>query len=256
MREAAVLGLPLNAAPGRSKPALDWAAQRIARIRHARSLLRDAARNGARVVVVVRDPIARSLSLCFHAHRSRIAGAQEDDALRALLRSYDEHFWLWNDATPWEATALIGGATFDGSRPSWYERELAPALGVDLIKPGLDLRRGFVITEAGSIGVLILKTERLGDVLQSALYRFLGLEIAAVPFSNRAVGRLYERFTSGVSISAERLDRVLGSRSATALFRDDEREALRERWLARSGVVSSPTATAASKSPAPDRRRG
>jgi hypothetical protein len=229
MRHTADAGADLNGLAGRSEEALEWAASRLVRVRYGSYLLRNADRYAPKVIVPVRDPVARSLSLCYHAMRPLVETIPERDALRRLVETYESHFWLWADATPWEVPAFLGSGRFDGNQGSWFQRELAPALGANLLAREIDLRSGFAIEPVGATRVLLLRTERMDEVLPTALAAFLGIKVAPIR-ANLSGGERYAKFTRTVRIAAASLDRLLGSADAHALFGDDERERSRKRW--------------------------
>jgi hypothetical protein len=229
LREAADAGLPLHGFSGRGSDALGWAANRIAQIRGGRALLRPGGPR-AKIILPVRDPIARSVSLCYHTHR-HVGRQRGGTSLAHLLEVFDDAFGFWIDSTPWEAAVLLGRRSrIAHDRASWYQRELTPAAGVDIASERLEMSRGFAVISGPHADVLVIRTERLDEVLSRSLHVFLGLDVGGARRENPSDDPLYEEFVRRVEIPASSVDRVLGSAEATALFTDTERETIRRRW--------------------------
>jgi len=228
MKEAVDEGLP-----GTSRR---WAASRLPEVRLLQHLLRGAQETGLSIIIPFRDPITRSLSLCRHTnHGSRDLKETEQEALARLIFAYEEHFWLWADATPWEASAFSGHDHFDGTQPCWYERELKSGLqlGIDIFDSDLDFSEGFQIVSFGMAEVLLLKMETMDRCLPRALKMFLGLDLetSAIARKNVREDELYRDFCANVRISESKLERLLGTKVYTKFFTEEERAALRQRWV-------------------------
>lgn len=221
---------------GRSGTSRAWAAGRLPEVRLVQHLVCGTQETGLKIIVPFRDPIARSLSLCCHAnYPSRGFEETEQETLARLITSYEEHFWLWADATPWEARAFSGRDHFDGTQPSWYERELKSGLklGVDIFAADLDFSEGFQIVTFGAVEVLILKMEMMDRCLPQAFKRFLALDLDTPAVERKNVRRddLYRKFCANIRISESKIDGLLHSAVYAKFFTEEERAAIRKRWV-------------------------
>jgi hypothetical protein len=181
------------------------------------------------VIVPVRDPLARSLSLCYHAHRCALSGRTELEDVRHLVRVYDEHFWLWAHASPWEAVACFDCDPFNAATSSWHQREVRRTLGVEPDLLGPIPPSGFLITR-GKIDLLAVRMDKLQTALPSALSEFLGVTIESVPSENRTSQPVYAEFIRQARPAPDRVDALLNLPDIAWQFSAEELEDLRKRW--------------------------
>jgi hypothetical protein len=164
------------------------------------------------VITTVREPIGQAVSAFFHGRARR---SQPDGGVDRLV---DE---------------LVAGRW---TRPPvrWFDREFAPALGVDVYDHPFDPATGSAVIETPAVRVLLLRQENL-DTAPSALARFLGRsEPVPVPPRNEAsakgYGPRYAEFLASARLPDEVLDAAYGSRYARHFYADSEREVFRRRW--------------------------
>ena len=171
------------------------------------------------MITTVREPIAQAVSAFFHgsARRSVPAGASTAQLTAELL---DEH---------WERAPL-----------RWFDREFAPALGIDVFAHAFDPDAGHAVIETPIARVLLLRQENL-DSAPAALARFLGAD-APVPVAarNQATAKQYagryDEFLRDVRVPDPVLDEVYSSRYARHFYADNELTRFRRRW--RSGPAT------------------
>jgi hypothetical protein len=171
------------------------------------------------VITTVREPIAQAVSAFFHGSTRRgVPGGASTEELTAEL--LDEH---------WERAPL-----------RWFDREFAPALGIDVFAHAFDPVAGHAVIETPAARVLLLRQENL-DAAPAALAGFLGVE-APVPVAarNQATAKeyaaRYDDFLRAVRLPDPVLDRVYGSRYARHFYADSELTRFRRRW--RSGPAT------------------
>ncbi len=171
----------------------------------------------ARVVTMVRDPIARNLS------------------------SYFEHLdYIWNTADAHRVVPL--DALCDGFHDrythrevlTWFDDELLPVFGVDVYKQPFS-PAGHMTVAAGEREVLVLKSEASDDAKRSALKTYLGVEIAPVlrtySTAETAKGEVYRQFLRTIRLTPVYVDELLSSRYSMHFYGDAERAAMRLRYL-------------------------
>jgi Putative capsular polysaccharide synthesis protein len=172
------------------------------------------AANPWRVITTVREPVAQAVSAFFHGsgRRGLLEDAPSVDALEATLLDED-----------WLRAPL-----------RWFDREFAPALGVDVFDRPFDPEVGHGVIETPAVRVLLLRQENL-DAAPVAVAGFLGMPgPVPVPPRNEAstkeYGGRYREFLASVRLTDPVLDQVYGSRYARHFYADSELERFRRRW--------------------------
>jgi putative capsular polysaccharide synthesis protein len=171
------------------------------------------------VVTTVREPIAQAVSAFFHG-RGRRAHPDGDLGVDQLVDELVDGRW---------------------ARPPvrWFDREFAPALGVDVYSHPFEPTTGSTVIETPAVRVLLLRQENL-DAAPVALARFLGRpRPVPVPPRNEAsakgYGPRYAEFVATARLPDLLLEQAYGSRYARHFYADTEREAFRRRWRGDGG---------------------
>jgi hypothetical protein len=168
-------------------------------------------------VTIVRDPVSQAVSAFFHARGRSGEAAPADVAALAVE---------------------LAESGFVRAPLRWFDREFAPALGIDVYAHPFDPVRGTTIVETPSVRVLVLRQESLAAA-PGALAGFLGLD-APVPIpprnaaSDKPYAAEYEAFVRAAALPSDLLERVYSSRYARHFYAADEIAAARQRWSGRS----------------------
>lgn len=175
-----------------------------------------------RIITLVRDPVARTVSAFFRhfplQHPELGTRFVEDPAnVPRLLELFGE------PNHPEHAFAL-----------DWFDNEVRDVFGVDVFE------RPFPGDGAGCVyscvagKLLVLRTEDLSAHGGEAIGAFLGRDPIALEHSNRSVdlsyGPAYARFMSELRLSPAYLDRMYGSKLARHFYSPAEITTFRERW--------------------------
>ena len=169
------------------------------------------------VITSVREPIAQAVSAFFHGGTRR--GALNDGAtVETLTGALVQEGWV-------------------RAPLRWFDREFAPALGIDVFEHPFDIDRAHGVIETPSVRVLLVRQENFATV-PDALAAFLGLaRPVPVPARNEAAQRpyaeTYQDFLATARLPASLRDQAYGSRYARHFYADSELERLHERWGAR-----------------------
>jgi hypothetical protein len=166
------------------------------------------------VVTIVREPVIRSASDFFQSGRR-------------LGRLGDEE----------ETLALFERFAIDQGIPrttDWFDRELAPTLGIDVYEHPFDPAVGYAVIETPAVRLLVLRQESL-DAAPRALADFLGVAAdVAIPAENvgaaKEYGDLYAAVVGRARFGADALDLAYGSRYARHFYSPTEIDDLRARW--------------------------
>jgi hypothetical protein len=175
-------------------------------------LHRDVLQRGrrARVVTIVREPIARNLSSYF-------------EHLDAIWCRKDAH-----ESIPVEDLCRGFVERFPHSEPlSWFDDELLPVLGIDVYAhPFPD--EPIIRTERADL--LILKSESSDEAKGAALARFFGIDGIVVRRMNetrsKSKGAAFARFRQSIRLRREYVDEMLNARYTRHFYSAAERERL------------------------------
>jgi hypothetical protein len=166
-----------------------------------------------RVVSIVRDPIAQTVSAFFQpgARRGYLHPSATVDTLR-------ERF----------------GDRFDRLPLRWFETHLRPALDIDVYASPFDPGRGYQLISTPTVRLLVLRCEDLA-VAPAALADLLGIDDpVAVPRVNvgaeKEYAELYEALLGAVRPTGAQLDRAYGSRVVRHFYGPDEIHRFRRLW--------------------------
>ena len=183
------------------------------------------------VITLVRDPVARNVSLFFEKlevpigydwfeRRQRLS---DDELIADLTPLFDQH------------VLQPGGlARLDVDPTRWFDLEMAPVFGIDIFASPFSPERGWQIYEGERARLLLIRTGDLDRVGPQALEKFLGVPGIKLASGNVADRRehasVYGLFRERLRLSSDQLEAVYGSRLVTHLFTPQEIEAMQSRW--------------------------
>jgi hypothetical protein len=194
---------------------------RPARVWDAQSLLARTPTTDApwRVVSLVRDPIAQSVSAFFQPGVRR-GYVHPNSTVGSLLETFDNRL---------EYLPL-----------HWFESHLQPAFGIDVYASEFDPEKGYEIIETPEVKLLLLRCEGF-NVAPHALAELLGMTRPIdVPWANvgaeKEYGKLYGPFIEAVRPAPEVIERTYSSRLVQHFYSPEEIERFRSKWSTRAGV--------------------
>jgi hypothetical protein len=166
------------------------------------------------VITTVREPIAQAVSAFFHGRGMR-GEANEGSTMEALTATIVDEGWI-------------------RSPLRWFDREFAPALGIDVFEHPFDTDRGHAVIETPSVRVLLLRQENLASA-PAVLGEFLGLaQPVAIPIRNEATTKAYAAsyhdFRDQARLPVSVRDEAYRSRYARHFYADSELVRLHEQW--------------------------
>lgn len=182
-----------------------------------------------KVVTLVRDPIARNISLIFQLGRRLIP----DFAARCRAGRLDpvQLFGEFEAAFPEQIDCL-----------RWFRDELFMTFGVDPFAQPFDRTAGYQVYRGPIADVLLLRTEDLDRCGASALQSFLGVDVIRWRRSNvrahKAYGTRYTGFLGRLALPLAYVDRVYSAPEVRQFYAPDELDRFRERWCGAVGAVA------------------
>jgi hypothetical protein len=170
----------------------------------------------AKIVTLVRDPIARNLSSYFE-HFADIWGLPDargvvsmDDVYRGFLERYPHDESL-----------------------TWFDEELQRVTGLNVYDHPFPAT-GHLQLQSGRLDLLILRSDLPNETKRLALSNFLGTNLPPFGEANRTAdkshGETYEQFRRSLRLPPEYVERMLSSRYCRHFYSDEEREALRQMY--------------------------
>lgn len=177
-----------------------------------------------KIVTLVRDPIARELSLFFQTMDRRYPHELSNGVLK----------------DPNRAVEILQSkiCAFDASTDTcctWFDRELKSRFDIDVFDFEFDQQAGYQVIQRQNVDVLIIRLEDLDRCGSIALKEFLPV-CQAMPLirknsgSHKAYATQYREVKSKLLLPKEVCERIYSSRFATHFYGDDQRRALIERW--------------------------
>jgi hypothetical protein len=178
-------------------------------------------RQRLKIITLVRDPVARNLSMYFqdlHFWQSYYfsevrPGLRNKNDIDTLLDCYRE--------------------TFDQQYPLvWFDNEFRRITGVNVYDHPFDSSAGYTRIEEDGKSILIVQTEKLSE-RWDVIEEFCGrkLELRRDNHADEKWYRdLYARFVDRFSLTTNELDEIYSSEFASFFFSKAERGKFRERW--------------------------
>lgn len=210
-------------------PSLPWAAHLLSSRHLALQLCRGVQPGYWKVVTLVRDPVARNMSLLFQIGGRLIPGFRhlcDTETLDPLAlldrfeREYPRHF----------------------NCMCWFDDELRRVFDVDLFAVPFDRNIGWQIQPGPVADVLVIRTDRLNEVGEEALKTFLGLSTVSWRRSNvrarKVNGGRYESLLSRLVLPEAYVDRIYALPRVRHFFTTAELAEMRTRWC--GGRVAGP----------------
>lgn len=168
-----------------------------------------------KVISLVRDPIARHVSSLYQMadFNDTVSGDAAETRRRIVERLED----------PGAMDYTFG----------WFDRQLKAVLDVDVMAEPFDKERGFGLYAGPRADVLVVKLERLSDLLSTVVSDFVGreLQVTQANVRRRAKrGEEYARVKRTLSISASARNRIYGHDWMQHFYTQDEIEAFQSKW--------------------------
>lgn len=205
-------------------PALPWAVHLLVSRFLVEQLQQGVTPGRWKVVTLVRDPIARNLSLLFQLGPRLIPDFRDICADRTLdpvkvFQSFERRF-------PAQVRCL-----------RWFDDELGRVFGVNPLAVPFDREAGHQVYRGSIADVLLIRTDRLNEVGAEALKSFLGLETfhwkRGKVGVGRANGRHYAELLDRIVLPPEYVDSFYESRETRHFFTPGELDLMRARWCGR-----------------------
>src|SRR2546423_1733081 len=184
-------------------------------------------RRPAKVVSLVREPVARNISFYFEMLDVlwQTKNAHENVGLERLMSEFQDRFT--------HERVL-----------EWFDEEFKPVLGIDVYEHTFPREAGFLRIDSGPYEVLLMRHDLDDRLKEKLLADLVGVRAVSLAPKNvgarKAYSDTYREFLSRVRLSEDYVDRMLGSKYARHFFEADELARLRAKWLGGGRREASP----------------
>jgi hypothetical protein len=180
----------------------------------------------ARIVSLVRDPVARNISFYFETLDVlwQTARAHERFNVERLLAEFHERFRHERGI-------------------DWFDNEFKPVLGIDIYAHAFPHDLGYVRIDSGPYEVLIMRHDLDDRVKERCLADLVG--VSSVSLTPKNVGAqkpyadVYREFLRRVELPEDYVNRLLESKYARHFYSPEEIARFRAKWL-KSGAAETP----------------
>ena len=192
-------------------------------------------RHPARIVSLVRDPVARNISFYFETLDVlwQTERAHKHVSVERLLAEFHERFRHERGI-------------------DWFDNEFKPVLGLDVYEHPFPHDRGYQRIDSGPYEVLIMRHDLDDRVKEKCLAELVGLDTVSLTPKNVSAQKpyadVYREFLRRVELPEDYVDRLLGSKYARHFYAPEELARFRARWV--KGSAAGRPAHVLSVSPA------
>lgn len=193
-----------------------------------------------KIITLTREPIGRNIS-AFFENLEVEAGSEEGEFLIS-----SDYYGIEPTRVTLEDTEKLSKLFFEraphDSAVEFFDREIRDIFGIDVLRSGFSIDRGYDIYKSERVELLVMRLENLTDIATEACNSFL--EIDDFKLINQNIGArklyapLYDAFKRSVAIDSAYADRLYDSRYMQTFYSPAEITAAREKWLDRAGAIS------------------
>lgn len=171
-----------------------------------------------KVISIVREPIARQVSLLWHYWGKPGSDFLSENQYKSLEEIENQFYLVPNREDEFE----------------WYLKEFKDILNINIYEYPFDKEKGYSIIEKDGISLLLLKTERLND-LESVIGKFLGVEKFKLTGKNMAKNKkykfAYQDYLRNVKIPLKFVEHYYcNNRYMDYFYTEAEKETFYQRW--------------------------
>jgi hypothetical protein len=173
-----------------------------------------------KVVSLVRDPVARYLSMLYHrdGYRNTSVEAISADVERTAHNV---------------AERLAKPATLEAGMLTWFDREMKVVFDIDVMGGPFNRRRGYGHYNGPRAETLVIKLESLSELLPTVLSDFVDAPLAEVRANVRSTkkrGDEYAQVKKMLRLSEAVLDRIYSHDWVRHFYTHEEIATFRARW--------------------------
>jgi hypothetical protein len=177
-----------------------------------------------KVITLVREPIAREISVFFEDIIARMPNVVENYKRNLISAQQVVDNFL--------ASLPSGESTF-----TWFDSEMKPTFGVDVFAEDFPKSKGYKIYEGERAQVLLLKMENLDECAPDAFREFMGMENFVLRNVNlgedKEYKEVYRGFKESIVLPQAYLDKMYQSAYVQQFYSEEEVNRYIARWSKR-----------------------
>lgn len=174
--------------------------------------------DSAKIIVPIREPVSRSVSSFFF--------------LKHNLKQYKNDNINSNEKIKQE----ILNKKHLNAQPMWFENEFKKSVGKSIYELPFDKNKGYHITKANGLEILLLKVEIPDGLKIKALEEFLCIDNFRLVHKNRAKQHnyfpKYNKFKKDFKLSKEALSEIYSNRFYRKFYSEQEIDSFIKQWMA------------------------
>lgn len=185
-----------------------------------------------KLVTLTREPVGRNISAFFE----NLDVVERDGGAFEITSDYYgiEPTVVTPDDVGKLAELFFTRATHD-SPVKFFDREIRDIFGIDVLKSGFPIDKGYEIYRNGRVELLVIRLESLVHVVAPAMHEFLGIEDFRLINSNigakKVYAPLYDAFKKHVVIDTDYAGKLYDSEYMRTFYSQDEIRAAKDTWL-------------------------
>lgn len=191
-----------------------------------------------KILTLVRDPIARNLSLFFQWPNMKIQKANGLYKIKSPYFNYEMDIKVEGREIKTEDIEKLKGLFFekvDHDRPLvYFDKELKAFLGIDVFSSEFPKLKGYGIYKSEFVDVLLIRLEDLNRVTQQAIKDFLGIKALTLVDSNigsnKDYSQFYQRFLNAITFPDSYIHKMYTSRYVQHFYSEEEINSFKRRW--------------------------
>jgi hypothetical protein len=186
-----------------------------------------------KLVTLTREPVGRNISAFFE---NLDVVQREDGGEYEIASDYygiEPTIVTVSDVAKL-AELFFARATHD-SPLRFFDREIRDIFGIDVIRSGFSIDKGYEIYKADRVELLVIRLESLVDVAVPAFHEFLGIEDFQLVNSNigdrKIYAPLYDAFKKQAVIGSDYATMLYDSDYMRTFYTQDEIRAAKNKWV-------------------------
>lgn len=177
-----------------------------------------------KVITLVRDPVAKNVSSFFQNLEYLFdLSLSKKKQMDGIENSLERLRGLFLERFPGHRVPL-----------EWFDSELKSVFGIDVFKAPFPMKKGYWIYEDEHTDILLLKLEKLNEVIEEAFEEFLKIKKFRLKAENvgenKKYAQLYKEFKGVVSLPEDYLDEMYSSKYVRHFYSCDEIDSFRKKW--------------------------
>ena len=185
-----------------------------------------------KVIVPIREPIARDVSAFFHFYCQRVPSILENTSLREL-----EELFLADPRPKLNSPLQPAHWAPHAERQftlNWFDRHFKPLTRIDVYRQPFPIDRKWQIYRRGFTQVLVYRNDLKRSEQTKLISRFLGINLNEVRLENGSenldYAEHYSRFRESVKLPEQYIRRMHDSRFAQHFWSPQELKAAADKW--------------------------